>query len=161
MSATPWNPRSPMVLPTGTTVADLPTYQAATAAVDQLVAHDFPVEKVSIVGADLRSVEQVLGSMTYARAALSGLASGVWFGFFLGILMLIWTPRQGTTYLLAALLLGAGFGMISGLIGYAISKRSRNYTSMNAIIASHYTLVVSPEDAGRARSILGTEAPEL
>ena len=161
MSARGSLPRNPMTVPEGTVVADLHTYQEATAAVDRLVEHEFPVQKVSIVGADLRSVERVLGSMNYGRAAVSGLASGVWFGFFLGLLMLIWAPQQGMTYLFAALLLGAGFGMISGLMTYAITRRSRNYTSTNAIVATHYTVIVPPADASRARSILGTSAPEL
>jgi hypothetical protein len=161
MSANASLPQNPMTLPEGVVVADLPTYPEATAAVDRLVANDFPVANVSIVGADLRSVERVLGSMTYARAAVSGLISGLWFGFFLGVLMLIWSPRNGMTYLLAALLLGGGFGIISGVIGYAISRRTRNYTSTHAIIATHYRLLVPSAEAERARSILGTSAPEL
>lgn len=143
------------VLPTGVTVASYPTYQAATEAVDTLVSKDFPVQSVTIVGTDLKAVERILGSMSYAKAAVSGLASGIWFGFFLGLLMLIWNPGKGSTYLFAALLLGAGFGMISGLVTYAISRRRKNYQSVNSIVATSYSLVVEPSHAGKARNALG------
>ena len=46
------------------------TYEEAQAAVDNLSDNKFPVEHVTIIGNDLRSVEVVLGRMSWGRAAL-------------------------------------------------------------------------------------------
>lgn len=40
----------------------------------------FAVERVAIVGFDVRVVEQVLGRLTKGKAALRGAAVGAWFG---------------------------------------------------------------------------------
>lgn len=56
----------------------------AQTAVDRLPDAKFPVQQTSIVGRDLRLVETVTGRLDYRRAALSGLASGAWFGLLAG-----------------------------------------------------------------------------
>jgi hypothetical protein len=143
-------------LPSGVVVGEYRTYQDAVAAVDRLVEHDFPVEGVSVVGNHLHSIERITSRLSYPRAAVSGLLSGVWFGLFLGLIMMIWSPTNGFNYLLAALALGAGFGMISGIITYAVSRRYKNYQSTSTVVADSYTLVCAREAAGRAMGILGT-----
>src|SRR4051812_34052984 len=69
-------------VPAGPTVsvATYPDYALAQQAVDYLSDNQFPVERTSIIGTDLRLVEKVLGRMTTVRAALAGAASGAWFG---------------------------------------------------------------------------------
>jgi hypothetical protein len=129
-------------VPRGTEVAVYDTYQAAASAIDTLVEREFPVDKVSVIGSELRSIERITTGLSYPKAALSGLASGLWFGLFLGLIMVIWSPTTGLNYLFAALVLGAGFGIISGVATYAFTRR--------------YSLVVTPEVAGQAQSILGT-----
>ena len=59
--------------------------QRAQAAVDKLSDERFAVQNVAIVGVDLRLVESVVGELSWARAALSGLGMGAWFGFALGL----------------------------------------------------------------------------
>jgi hypothetical protein len=61
-------------------VATYPDYPSAQRAVDYLSDNRFPVERTAIVGTDLRLVENVLGRLTTARAALAGAASGALFG---------------------------------------------------------------------------------
>lgn len=45
-----------------------------------------PVEHVRIVGDGVRTVENVTGRMTKGKAALTGAASGAWFGALIGLL---------------------------------------------------------------------------
>ena len=54
------------------TVARFDDYEAAQRAVDQLSDNGFPVEKLDIVGSDLRLIERVTGRLTKARAAGAG-----------------------------------------------------------------------------------------
>ncbi|HEY3436197.1 MAG TPA: general stress protein, partial [Actinotalea sp.] len=74
-------------LPQGEPIASYPTYLEAQKAVDHLSDKAFPVQHVTIVGTDLRMVERVTGRLTYSRVALAGLASGAWFGLFVGVLL--------------------------------------------------------------------------
>src|SRR4051812_41114048 len=68
------------------TVAAGAKYEDAERAVDWLSDQGFPVERVSIVGTGLRSVEQVLGRVTTGRAAAMGAAQGAWLGLLFGLL---------------------------------------------------------------------------
>ena len=62
-------------------LASYSTYNEAQAAVDKLSDERFAVQNVAIVGVDLRLVESVVGRLSWARAALSGLGMGAWSGF--------------------------------------------------------------------------------
>src|SRR5688500_19204485 len=68
------------------TVASFATYADASRAVDYLSDHKFPVERVAIVGHNLRLVEQVTGRRTKGRAALEGAMVGALIGAFFGFL---------------------------------------------------------------------------
>jgi hypothetical protein len=145
-------------VPQGETVATFKTYVDAQRAVDILARADFPVAQVSIVGSDLKTVERVTGKLTWGRVAAAGAASGVWLGIFFGLLLLIFSPTTSLGVLLAALLLGAGFGILFGLVSYAITRRRRDYTSMTQVLATSYSIIVDPEIANRARNLLGDQA---
>ncbi|WP_210479362.1 general stress protein [Naasia sp. SYSU D00948] len=148
-------------LPRGEVVGTYETYTQAQQAVDRLVKADFSVQDVSIVGNDLKSVEHVTGRLTYAKAAGAGALSGLWLGVFFGVVLLLFSPASPNVFgvALAAMLIGAGFGMLFGLASYAATRRIRDFTSTRAVIASNYTLVVKPESSGRAQSILGSTPP--
>jgi hypothetical protein len=145
-------------VPQGEIVATFKTYVDAQSAVDILARADFPVAQVSIVGSDLKTVERVTGKLTWGRVAAAGAASGVWLGIFFGLLLLIFSPTTSLGVLLAALLLGAGFGILFGLVSYAITRRRRDYTSMTQVLATSYSIIVDPEIANRARNLLGDQA---
>jgi ABC-type dipeptide/oligopeptide/nickel transport system permease subunit len=68
------------------TIAAEANYRDAERAVDWLSDQGFPVERVSIVGNGLRSVEHVLGRLTTGRAALMGAAQGATIGLLFGLL---------------------------------------------------------------------------
>lgn len=150
-------------LPRGEVVATFDTYPAAQEAVDVLARADFPVDKVSIVGSDLKSVERVTGKLSWGRVALAGAASGAWLGIFFGLLLIIFSPTVSFAFVIAAVLIGAGFGMLFGIVSYAINRRRRDYTSVMQVIATSYSVLVDGDLGNRARNLLqgggGTEQP--
>lgn len=145
-------------LPRGEVVATFETYLDAQQAVDVLARADFPVSKLSIVGSDLKSVERVTGKLTWGRVALAGAASGAWLGLFFGLLLVIFAPATNLGFVMAALLIGAGFGMLFGIVSYAINRRRRDFTSVMQVIATSYQVLVDPDLVNRARNLLDGSA---
>jgi len=154
----PWSSRAAIlfpVLPKGEVLATFETYNEAQQAVEKLAVSDFPVKKLSIVGNDLKSVERVTGKLTYGRVALAGAASGAWMGVFFGVLFFIFSPTGSSLpFVAAALLLGAGFGMLFGLVSFALNRRRRDFTSTMQVIASSYQIIVEPSLVHRALNLL-------
>ncbi|MET0784639.1 MAG: general stress protein, partial [Leifsonia flava] len=144
-------PAASPVLPRGEIVATYDTYAEAQNAVAVLARADFPVKSLSIVGNDLKTVENVTGRMTYARAALAGAASGAWLGVFFGLLMFIFVATGvNLALVVAAVLIGAGFGMLFGIVTYSVNRRRRDFTSTMQVIASNYQVIVDGELVNRA-----------
>lgn len=142
-------------VPKGDVIASYESYLEAQQTVDVLARADFPVSGVSIVGNDLKTVEHITGRLSWGRVALAGAASGAWFGIFLAIVLFIFnTGRADLSLEFAAVLLGAGFGMLFGLVSYALTRSRRDYTSQTAVLATSYSVVVEPEIANRARNVL-------
>lgn len=143
-------------MPRGEVVAAYDSYNEAQAAVDVLAKADFPVKQLSIVGNDLKTVEHVTGKLSWGRVAIAGAASGAWMGIFFGLLFFIFSPDgAGMPFLLAAVLIGAGFGMLFGLVSYAVNRRRRDFTSTTQVLATSYNLVVEASLVNRARNVLG------
>ncbi|MFE5673130.1 general stress protein [Agromyces sp. NPDC056523] len=143
-------------LPKGETVASYETYQEAQAAVDRLAKAEFPVKELSIVGHDLTSVERITGTLSWGRAAGAGALSGAWFGTFLGLLLFIFSPSGTSLGILgAAILIGAGFGMIFSVVSYSINRRRRDFTSVMQVLATRYAVIAEPAHVIRARQVLG------
>lgn len=153
------------VLPKGEVMATYDSYAEAQAAVDALAKADFPVKQLAIVGNDLKSVERVTGKLSYGRVALGGAASGAWLGIFFGLLFFVFSPSTSSLpFVLAALLMGAGFGMLFALVSYAINRRRRDFTSTMQVMASNYQVIVEAELVNRARNLLtgqGERAPAV
>ena len=143
-------------MPTGDVLGTYDTYPEAQAIVDHLAKADFPVAQVSIVGNDLKSVERVTRKLTWGRAALEGALSGAWFGLFLGFLFTFITPSFNWTLLLAAILIGAAFGLLFRLATYAISRRSRDFDSTKQVLASNYQVLVPSELTAQAKQAIAT-----
>ncbi|HPM52171.1 MAG TPA: hypothetical protein PK282_08050, partial [Rhodoglobus sp.] len=119
-------------------------------------------KQLSIIGNDLKTVERVTGKLTYGRAALAGAASGAWLGLFFGLLLTIFGPvsTQSLTLVGAALIIGAGFGMIFGIVTYAINRRRRDFTSTHQVIASNYQIIIDPELTAKAQQTLAEHPAE-
>lgn len=141
-------------LPKGDVLGTYDSYPDAQRVVAKLAEADFPVNQLSIVGNDLKTVERVTGKMTYGRAAIAGALSGLWLGIFFGIVLTLFSPSAGGL-ILAAAIIGAAFGMLYGIVSFAITKRQRDFTSVHQVLATNYQIVVDPQLTGQARRILG------
>ena len=139
--------------PKGTTIARYGTYAEAQRAVDFLSDEHFPVQAVTIVGVDLQMVERVTGRLTYSRVAIAGMASGAWFGLFVGLLISLFGSAQGFS-LIAAVIIGAAFGLLFGLISYSFTGGRRDFTSTSQIVAGEYKVLCLEEQAGKAMQLL-------
>ncbi|MEU8384978.1 general stress protein [Streptosporangium sp. NPDC048865] len=137
------------------TVAGFGTYAEAQQAVDQLSDQKFPVEHTMIVGVGLRLVEQVLGRLTYLRAAGMGAATGAWFGLLIGLFFAIFTPgRFPFVLVLWGLIWGAVAGAIFGLVGHALTGGKRDFLSRSSIVAERYEVLAAAQHAAEARRLL-------
>lgn len=139
-------------------LASYRNYLDAQAAVDKLSDNHFPVAGVSIIGVDLRLIEVVMGRMSWGRAAGGGLLAGAWFGLLLGIFVSFfarseeWSP---TTLILLGLVYGAAFGIVFGLVSYAMTGGRRDFVSRSQIGASRYDVHVDASTVAQARQVLG------
>ena len=150
-------------IPRGQVVGTYDTYVEAQRAVDFLSDEQFPVQHVSIVGSDLKMVENVLGRLTRGRAAMAGAASGAWFGLFVGVLLSLFASKNtnGFGLVIAALLYGAVFGAIFGFVGHALSGGKRDFTSRSKIVASSYDVHCTWAEADKARDVLARMNPAV
>lgn len=96
------------------------TYADAERAVDRLADLGFPVERVAIVGHDLKFVEQVTGRANYLTSALRGAAygalPGVLIGWIFGLFNLVNPLVASAVLALVGLLIGAVLGAALGVI---------------------------------------------
>ncbi|RWZ61590.1 hypothetical protein ELQ92_11525 [Labedella populi] len=137
------------------TVASFSAYLDAQAAVDYLSDQEFPVERVSIVGFDVRTVEDVSGRLTKGTAALRGLAGGAWFGLLAGLLFSLFVPDVvWIGIILTALALGALWGALFGFLGHLATGGRRDFTSVQTLQAGRYEVQVEAEFATRAEQVL-------
>ena len=134
-------------------------YADAQKAVDFLSDQEFPVENCMIVGTDLKQVERVTGRLTTGRVALGGLLSGVWLGLFIGLtLSLFSTGGTGIAVIATTALFGALFGVTWALVGYALTRGQRDFSSVSRIVATRYEVLVEHKHAARGRELL-TQLP--
>jgi hypothetical protein len=142
------------------TIASFDRYEDAQNLVDRLADRGFPVERVAIVGSDIKLVEQVTGKLDAARATLLGLGSGAVLGLLLGLLFGAIFAHDGTSYVAIFfywLGIGALLGAIWGLISYAFSGK-RSYTSDTGLRAGRYDVVSDEAVAAEALRLMGAGA---
>jgi len=137
------------------TVARFDDYETAQRAVDRLSDDGFPVEKLDIVGSDLRLVERVTGRLTRSRAASAGALRGLWAGLLFGILIGLFT--SGYSFLAVAATgaaLGVLWGAAFGYVVHARTKGQRDFSSVRQLVATRYDLIAREGTVSRARSML-------
>lgn len=143
-------------VPRGMPIGTYPTYLKAQEAVDYLSDSQFPVENVSIIGSDLRLVEQVTGRLTRGRVISAGAGSGALWGLFMGSLILLFAGDDVSIVVpIIATLIGALVGALSGLMAYAATGGKRDFTSNTGVVATSYELLCDPRSAEDARNLLG------
>lgn len=150
-------PKLPTSLPRGRYVlGSYPDYPQAQSVVDHLSDNGFPVETLTIVGADLRLVERVTGRLTRGRAALAGALSTAWLGLLFGLLLGLFAD-SGTALLLIvayAVLLGAVFGAALGFAAHSATGGRRDFSSTSGLAATRYEVLVEQDRADEAERIL-------
>ncbi|MFJ1735632.1 general stress protein [Streptomyces sp. NPDC088254] len=136
------------------TVASYATYQEAERAVDHLADQGFPVQKVAIIGQDVRLVEQVIGRMGYGQAALHGAANGalpgVLVGWIFGLLNWLNPVVSGLLLALYGLIFGAVVGALVALLVHAAQGGRRDFASVRAMVPSRYDVVADEDVADEA-----------
>jgi len=138
------------------TVVSYAAYEEAQAAVDILVAKDFPVDELEIVGSGLRTVERVTGAMSWNRAVLSGAAGGAWIGLFIGILISLFS--SGAIWfglVLGGLCIGAAWGAMFNASARWYLRGHHNFSSLRGVVATRYDVIALDHMADRARVALG------
>ncbi len=143
-------------LPTGIPVGTYQSYAKAQEAVDYLSDQEFPVENVTIIGSDLRLVEQVTGRLTRGKVMQAGALTGALWGLFIGTFVMLF-GGESTTFLvpIVAAVVGAGVGALSGVLGYAATGGKRDFTSNTQVVARSYELLCQAKVAEDARNLLG------
>lgn len=134
----------------------LERYATAQKAVDFLSDQGFPVQSLEIIGTELRSVERITGRLTRGRIAAAGALSGLWIGLFVGIAFTLFSNRNQPGFLVTTPLLEALFGLLWSQLGYSTVTRhgTRDFASVNQVVATKYEVLVEHTQAARARELL-------
>ncbi len=133
-------------------------YVKAQHAVGYLADQGFPVQNVEIVGTELRSIERVTGRLTRGKIGAAGALSGLWIGLFVGIVFSLFSNQNQLGSLFSIPLLGALFGLAWSQLGYSAATRhgTRDFASVNQVVATKYEVLVAHTHATRARELLAT-----
>ncbi|MFC7493147.1 MULTISPECIES: general stress protein [unclassified Nocardioides] len=142
----------PLEFPQSLAVYD--DYAAAQRTVDYLSDNHFPVQHLMIVGTDLKRVERITGRLTTSRVALGGVLSGLWLGLFVGLIFSFFVDENVLAMILSTVLLGAAFGVIWALLGYALTRGQRDFSSITQVVATRYEVLVEHKVAAQARETL-------
>jgi hypothetical protein len=147
------------------TLAVFDDYESAQRAVDHLADRDFPVERTSIVGRDLRYVEHITGRATIGTAALlgalHGATLGALFALSFGLIFTFSSPDPALPLLVIyGTLAGAALGAAFGAMAHAARGGERDFASARALTADRYELLVDADVADRAAELLRGIVPE-
>ena len=158
-ASTPGSPfgrmTSPLKLEFPQSLAVYDDYAAAQRTVDYLSDHQFPVENCMIVGTDLKRIERITGRLTTGRVAAGGVLSGLWFGLMVGVLFSFFAKgNSAVAEIISTMILGALFGVIWALVGYAANRGHRDFSSVAQVVATKYEVLVEHKVAARARELL-------
>lgn len=145
-------------IPTGEDLGTFEAYPDAQELVNRLVTEGVPARALSIIGSDVTMVERVTGTTGYGRAALSSAISGSWLGALVGLVWIIINPTDVVTPLAAGLLIGAGGGMVVGMLIFSLTPGpKRLYRSMQQVIARSYRVVVEQAASEQAKKAMAKE----
>ncbi len=154
MSTPGLTPAPPLKLQFPQSLAIYDDYALAQKSVDFLADAEFPVEQLMIVGTDLKRIERVTGRLTWSKIAVGGILSGLWLGVFIGLIFALFTEESFWQVLLTTAFMGATFGLVWALIGYAATRGQRDFSSVTQVVATKYEVLVENKHAARAREVL-------
>ena len=145
---------APTGIRSGTVIGTYADYSDAQRLVDFLSDKGFAVQHLRIVGRGLHTVEQVVGRLTKAKAALSGLLSGAFPGLLIGWLPGIFVKgNQFWKPLLVGALFGAFWGAVTGFIAHSMTGGRRDFASVRAMRADSYEVEADNDHADQARQL--------
>ncbi|EPR75743.1 hypothetical protein ADILRU_1913 [Leifsonia rubra CMS 76R] len=147
-------------VPRGDVLGSYNSHADAQSVINRLAKAEFDVKGIAIVGRDLTTVEMVTARLSYGRAALTGATTGAWLGLFFGLITTIIAPisPQQVGIFFAAILTGAGIGMIFGVINYSIMRKRRDFAATSQLIADRYEIIISPDRITQAQSVLASNS---
>lgn len=141
--------------PSGWPIGSYATYEEAQRAVDYLADNEFQVQDVTIVGVDLMLVERVIGKLSWGRVLGTGALSGAWFGFFVGVLLIMVSrPEEMWSPVLLGLVAGVVFGAAFAAMSYAFTRGRRDFSSASQLVAGRYDVLCRPRNAEKGRDLL-------
>lgn len=155
--ATTQQPRSSKLLslefPQSLAVYD--DYADAQKSVDFLSDNEFPVQNCMIVGTDLKQIERITGRLTNGRVAALGAMSGLWLGLFVGLIFSFFGENDNVlAMVLSTAVMGAAFGTIWSLFGFLATRGRRDFSSVTAVVATRYEVLVEHKLLAQAQELL-------
>jgi hypothetical protein len=152
---TPGPDRSLLKLEFPQSLAVYDDYAAAQRTVDFLADEGFPVQNCMIVGTDLKQVERITGRLTNGRVAAAGALSGLWLGLFVGLIFSFFGNDESVLpMIVSTALLGAAFGAIWGVVGFMATRGQRDFSSVTAVVATKYEVLVEHKHRAAAEELL-------
>lgn len=136
-------------------------YVDAASVVERLIEGDFPASQIAIVGSEVKLVERVRSRLGYGRVAYSGAVTGIWMGLIFAILIGAGVEVSATgeisynpSEFMAAIVIGAGIGMLFNILRFSFTKNRRGFISMAQSVAANYEVVVPESEASAATKAL-------
>lgn len=149
------------MVPGGEEIGVFSHYDDARDAVNRLLRGGIPAPAVSIVGGDVTMVERIIARFGYGRAAATSAFTGSWIGVVGGLLFVATGTQHGPVALVAGGVIGAGLGMMAGMVLYTTRGSTRpRYRSTQQVIAATYRVLVDPEVGGKAKKLVNNAGGE-
>ena len=82
---------------------------------------------------------------------MAGGLSGLWLGLFVGLIFALFGEGNLVAIVLSAVVGGAVFGIIWALVGYAGTRGQRDFSSVSAVVATKYEVLVEHKHREAAR----------
>ncbi|MGH3445548.1 MAG: general stress protein, partial [Nocardioidaceae bacterium] len=93
--------------------------------------------------------------LTTGRVAAGGALSGLWMGLFIGLIFSFFGKGANTlAIIVSTVIIGALFGLIWALAGYAATRGRRDFSSVSQIVATRYEVLVEHKHAQAGRDLL-------
>ena len=131
-------------------------------ALARLADEEFPIQRATIVGTDLRLIERVSGRMSTPRAAGYGAVAGAWLGALIAAFAAIFTSvtvGSVLSMLFGGIVLGTGFGAVFGAVAYRFAGPRAGITGNVTLVAARYEVRTTNGYAVRLHELLSAAAP--
>jgi len=142
-------------------VASFTRYADAERTLALLAGTHFPMDRLALIGGDLKLVDDGSGRITGIRTAVAGAAAGGWLGALLALYTFV-LDRPPVGELAAGLCWGVAIGGLFGVTlataGYATFGRTRE-RGARRLVAARYELYADGDVAASAWRLLFTMHP--